>query len=268
MNGPSRRKFSAQRTTHTRCNKRTAGQPQQDKTGRNGAKPENVLKPQRNCEKYSKLTHRNDGGRDRPVAERRNSEEVEVEKHVFVLRFALLFPPHKDECRDDCDCKRHRDYRYPIGWPCEITEDERGRCLCHPPAVDSAFDESKHESCEHDNGNCRTNHINTAGTLCNLRFRDEVEQTGENDDAERRVDEEGPAPREVRCQPAAENGTDGNHSANCGTPHGKRDSALFALEVRVDERERCGQHHGATYSLNNARKDEDLSRVGGAGPHR
>jgi hypothetical protein len=104
-----------------------------------------------------------------------------------------------------------------------------------------------------------TNHINPAGTLCNLRFRDEVEQTGENDDAERRVDEEGPAPREVRCQPAAENGTDGNHSADCGTPHGKRDSALFALEVRVDERERCGQHHCATDSLNHARKDKNLS---------
>ena len=145
LNSACRGKFPAQCATDSGCHEGSAGKPQQDQPGGNCAKTKHVLKPQRNCEKNSELAHRNDGRRNRAVSERRDSEKVEVKKNVLVLCFAPLFPPHKDEGGDDCDCKRHGNDRDSVGWPLKVTNHEGACRLRHPPAVDSAFDERKNE---------------------------------------------------------------------------------------------------------------------------
>ena len=111
MHGPCRRQFATQCATNARRQERTTSQPKQYKTRADRAQAKNVLQPKWDGKQDAEFTHGNNQRRNRTVSKRRDSEQVQIQKHVLLGLLTLVFPEHEQHGCDQRDCQGNRDGR-------------------------------------------------------------------------------------------------------------------------------------------------------------
>ncbi len=102
-------------------------------------------------------------------------------------------------------------------------------------------------------------HVHAAGG--DLRLGDEAQRQQHGGDPDRHVDVEGPLPRQVLGEDAAEQQADGRAADGDGRPDAQRPRALGALlEGGGHDRQRRRRDHRRAEALQRARSDEELGR--------
>ena len=128
----------------------------------------------------------------------------------------------------------------------------------HPPAVVAALYEGKHDAAETESHEHEARQVEAWPGFLIPRFADVGERAGNRQEADRQVDEEGPAPAQVGRQPAAEQGPECGHATDGRAPYTEGDGAVAPLEVGVEDRLRCRQDHRAAHALKDSRGDQHL----------
>ncbi len=101
-----------------------------------------------------------------------------------------------------------------------------------------------------------------------LRLADVVQRSGDGEEADGKVDEECPAPRQIRREEATQQGAHRRHAADDRPPDAEGDGAVPALEVGVEDRLGGGQDHRPADALQDPREDQDVAVRSKPGEHR
>jgi hypothetical protein len=136
-----------------------------------------------------------------------------------------------------------------------------------PPAELATLDQAEHEGPEASGDQEETREIEAESGPLFPRLADVVQRPRDGQETDRQVDEEGPPPRQVGGQEAAQERADRSHTADDGSPDPEGDRSIATLEVLVEDRLGGGQDHRPADALEDTGEDEHIARGSKARKH-